>query len=106
MKIQIVGSMKFASEMKKMKEELEKRGFEITIPTDVEKHMEDPDFVDDLEGNLDYCLKSDVIRANFKKVEQAEAILVLNYPRNGIDGYIGASTLMEMGIAHFLGRKI
>lgn len=37
---------------------------------------------------------------------KSDAILVLNYPKNGIRGYIGTSSLMEIGLAHYLGKKI
>ncbi len=35
-----------------------------------------------------------------------DAILVTNYPKNGIDGYVGGNSLMEMGLAHYLRKKI
>jgi hypothetical protein len=47
-----------------------------------------------------------VLRVGFDLVVKADAILVLNFPKNGINGYIGTSTLMELGIAHYFGKKI
>ena len=106
MKIQICGSMTFAREMKDTQGKLEKMGYLVTIPTDTESHIADPNFADDLGSNLGHCIEEDVIRANFNLIAKADAILVLNYPKNDINGYIGTSTLMEIGIAHFLEKKI
>lgn len=35
-----------------------------------------------------------------------DAILVMNYDRRGVKNYIGGNTLMEIGFAHILGKKI
>ena len=32
--------------------------------------------------------------------------MVLNYEKNGVKGYIGASTLMELAVAHHLQKPI
>ncbi len=32
--------------------------------------------------------------------------MVCNYPKNDIDGYIGANTLIEMGLAFYLEKPI
>jgi hypothetical protein len=50
--------------------------------------------------------KHDLILDHFKKIEWAEAILVLNHDKNGVVGYIGGNTLMEMGLALHLDKKI
>ena len=45
-------------------------------------------------------------KRNFDEVEKSDAVLVLNHKRNGINGYIGVSALMEMAIAHHFNKKI
>ena len=49
---------------------------------------------------------SDAIRAFWEKIKASDAILVLNYDRRGVANYIGGNTLMEIGFAHVLGKKI
>jgi hypothetical protein len=39
-------------------------------------------------------------------IAQSDAVLLLNHPKNGVEGYIGASALMETGVAAYLGKKI
>lgn len=50
--------------------------------------------------------KGEAIRIHFEKIEWCEAILVLNYTKNGIENYIGANTLIEIGLAFHLRKKI
>ena len=59
-----------------------------------------------MEKNFQYCIEHDVVRKGFQQVADADCVLVLNLPKNGIAGYIGTSALMEMGIAHWLRKKI
>jgi hypothetical protein len=106
MKIMILGSMTFAKDMLRAKEELEKLGHVAEVPFDVEQHTGDGALIDDLERNFQYCVEHDVMGKSFEQVAQSEAILVLNYPKNETEGYIGTSALMEMGLAHFLKKKI
>ena len=57
--------------------------------------------------NVEYWkLKSELMRKHLEKVRNADAILVVNLDRKGIEGYIGGNTLIEMGVAFFLGKKI
>ncbi len=106
MKIMIIGSMKFTEDMVKFKEELDTLGHTAMVPLGTEKHLADKDFVDNLDNNLTYCITHDIMRKNFQLVAKSDAVLVVNKKRNGIEGYIGVSALLEMGVAHYLGKKI
>lgn len=101
--ITICGSLKFFDEEVKIKEELEKLGYTVHMPIKV--------------PNLDYWEKNGVSRVeakqnlnlmgeHMKKIENSEAILVANLSKPEIENYIGANTFMEMGFAHYLGKKI
>ena len=102
----ISGSMAFAKEMFAAKEQLENMGHEVGLPYETEVHIENPAFVDSLADNLQYCIDNDVIHHSLDLIEKADAVVVLNYPRKGIDGYIGTSTLMEIAIAYHFRKKI
>lgn len=106
MKIFLSGSMKFAREMTETRDKLRVLGHDAVIPFGTEHHLKDAEFVDNLEDNMAWCIKHDVMRKCFEEVAGSDAILVLNYKRRGIDGNIGISALMEMGIAHYLRKKI
>jgi len=102
----IIGSMAFAKDMVLVQKELQELGHEVSIPVGTQPHLKDETFVDSLEANLQFCISEDVMRKNFTEVTNHDAVLVLNHKRNNIDGYIGISALLEMGIAHFHGKKI
>lgn len=98
--------MAFSKEMMDAKKTLESMGHTVFVPHDIEDHLEKPDLVDDLSGNMQHVIETDVMRKCFDLVAQSDAVLVLNLHRKGINGYIGTSTLMEIGLAYYLGKKL
>jgi len=46
------------------------------------------------------------VTRHFNNIKSADAILVINSTAKGIQNYIGANTLMEMGFAHYLKKPI
>ena len=98
--------MSFIKDIIKAKKELDKLGHKVSIPHGTEPHQKDKTFVDDLDNNMKYCIKNNVMKRNFNLVAENDAVLVLNHRKNGVDGYIGVSVLMEMAVAHHLNKKI
>jgi len=102
MKITICGSMYFSKEMLDVKSRLEGMGYAVSVPSDVHDCAENPE----LSMDMEHCLKTNVQEECFDSIAASDAILVLNYERNGVEGYIGGATLMEIGIAQHLKKKI
>lgn len=102
MKIVIISSMYFAKRMLDVKEELEKIGHEVTISSDVHECVDNPEISD----NSDLAMKHDLLMHGFKRAEEGDAILVVNEEKNGIKGYVGGASLMEIGVAFYLNKKI
>ncbi len=98
----ICGSMGFAKEMLEAQKILAEIGHEVMIPCDTHECVENPN----LNMDFEHCILTDIDKSCFKKVAASEAIVVLNYPKNGIDGYVGGATLMEIGLARHLDKKI
>ncbi len=102
MKITLCGSMQFEKEMKRIASSLQTLGYETATPNSVEGHAYG-------EGkDLDEIahLKQGFIRDHFAKIDTSEAIFVVNCDKNGIAGYIGGNTLMEMTYAFAQGLDI
>ena len=116
MKITLCGSIAFQNEVLAVKEKLEKLGHKVEIW---------PSKLKDEKGQLisatEYYKirkiaaddekwvwdrKAEAVLEHFDKVAWSDAILVANYDKNNIKGYIGGNTLMEMGLAFFLKKKI
>ncbi len=106
MTITICGSMQFHDEMLKTKIELEALGHVVFIPSGVYDKSRNEFYVDTDEERVTVKIEHDLIREHFRYIEQSEAILVLNYDKKGVTGYIGGNTFLEMGLAFWLGKKI
>ena len=112
MKITLCGSIAFYQEMEQVKDWLEAAGHQVKLPPTQIKN-DQGEMIPVLEyyrlrkaaGVNDSWIwdrKAEAIRNHFNKIEWADAILVLNYDKNGITNYIGTNTIMEMGLAfHF-----
>ncbi len=106
MRVIVCGSMSFAREMVDAKQHLDGLGFDATVHSDTERFVNNPDFKTDSIENFNHCKENDIMRKAFEAVGDNDAILVLNLPKNGINGYIGVSTMMEIGLAYHLGKRI
>lgn len=54
----------------------------------------------------DYDKKAFLMHEHFDKIAAGDAILVLNYEKNGKPNYIGGNVLMEMAVAFHLQKPI
>lgn len=116
MKITLCGSIAFYDEMKDIKKELEDLGHDVDLPPSevpdkngilipVKKYYEIRKTTEKNDGWV-WELKEKAMRDHFNKVAWADVILVANYDKNNINNYIGANTLLEMGLAFHLKKKI
>ena len=116
MKITLCGSIAFIDDMVKIGKELEGLGHEVKMPP-LELEDDKGNMIPIIEyyrirkaaeDNDDWVwdAKEKAIRLHFDKVEWADAILVLNIDKNGIDHYIGANTFLEIGLAFHLSKPI
>ena len=104
--ITICGSMQFHVEMKETLRALRARGFVANAPAELDDLEHNESYMKNDEDRITAKIEYDFIREHFKKIEKADAILILNYQKKGIDGYIGGNTFLEMGYAFGLGKKV
>jgi len=116
MNITICGSIAFYDKMLDIKKKLEQLDYQVKLP---------PFEVKDENGNMisvkEYYSKrkaeindaswiwdrkEEAMRLHFQKVEWCDAVLILNYDKNDIPNYIGVNTLLEMGFAFHLNKKL
>lgn len=99
--------MKFYQEMRLIKQSIARlghipilpKGVELEIPVEARDDMTIDEIV---AAKIEY----DFIREHFRKIQESDAILVLNYKKKDIEGYIGGNTFLEMGLAFYLQKKI
>ncbi|MFH2136669.1 MAG: hypothetical protein ABII19_03530 [Patescibacteria group bacterium] len=118
MRIVVCGSIEFTQKIKEIADKLIEHGHEVEIPLTSQKIISGEltleDFLREKEKNGDSVFREsmaqkvsdDLIRRYFHIIEKSDAILVLNYEKKGIAGYIGGNTFLEMGFAHVLNKKI
>ncbi|MDY6896449.1 MAG: hypothetical protein SVO01_13680 [Thermotogota bacterium] len=97
--------MQFTAKMLEVREELRELGHDAFI-TDLHKAMvgKRDDEIEKIK--LHQKFNDDAIREFWNKMQGADAVLVLNYDKDGIDNYVGGNTLMEIGFAHVLNQKV
>jgi len=99
--------MNFYQELVQVEAALLSRGFEVDIPVSAKTMKANNDFeVDHFKGVFTSAQKGNFIKENFANIAKSDAILVINNEKNGIQGYIGANVLMEIGLAFYLDKKI
>ncbi len=105
MKIFIICSKAFYSNVPPIKEKLERAGYEITPPNS----YDDPDSESRYRemGSKEHAKwKSGMLKLSQDVIEGVDAVLVLNFEKNGQKNYIGGATFLEMYDAFRLGKKI
>lgn len=109
MKITICGSVKFRKEMVEVRDGLNEMGHQGIICQVMEDLAlgRNPELMRKIEENHGQVKKDGgFIKWYYNSIVDSDAILVLNYDKNGIENYIGGNTLMEMGFAHVHDKKI
>jgi len=116
MKITICGSIAFKTQMNQLQAQLEALGHEVKQPPakvyneagqeiSVEEYYRLRKTTTDHDSWV-WQRKAEAIQTHFEKVVWADAALVANFDKNGVVGYIGANTLIEMGVAFYRKKPI
>ncbi len=109
MKIAIVGSSFFCKEMVEYRDELKALGHECEIHEHYVAHAEGrmPELWEDMrKEHAKVKIKYDYIKYHYNEIINSDAVLVLNFDKNGIKNYVGGNTLIEMGQAYVNNKKI
>ena len=109
MKITICGSSKFRCEMVDFMEKLEKLGHEVIVHEHYKMSArgEMPELMERVEReHAALKREQNYIKWYHNAIKNSDAILVLNFDKNGIANYIGGNTLMEIGFAHVNDKKV
>ena len=106
MKILILGSMSFAPEMNLIGENLKKKGFEVRLPEFIEDYNKCDSRKEMHEQAVKNKLANNLYETYHKLIKNTDAILIVNEKKKNIEGYIGANSLIEMGFAKAINKKI
>lgn len=105
MKILIICSKAFYKDIEPIKEKLEEMGHSIELPNsyyepDAEKKSWD------LGEKAHSEFKQRMFRMSAERIEEMDAVLTLNFDKNGKKNYIGGATFLEIYEAFMKDKKI
>jgi len=116
MNITLCGSIAFYDEMLSVKNHLEQLNHTVQLPpSKITNENGKPLSVKEYyeirkketsEISWVWTSKQKAMKAHLDKVAWSDCVLVINHAKNNISGYIGANTLIEMGLALHLNKKI
>ncbi|KKU09471.1 MAG: hypothetical protein UX14_C0045G0003 [Parcubacteria group bacterium GW2011_GWF1_45_5] len=109
--IVICSSASFYSQVVEVQKQLKDLGFKVRVPLTVNKMVKSNDFKVEtyktwMERPEDYKRKAYLTKKHFNEVEKGDVVLILNYKKNGKDGYIGGAVLSEIAIDFYLKKPI
>ena len=94
--------MMFIEQMKEISELLTKAGISSYYPIEQERDLSRAEI-----GEEAFAVqKGDYIRAHLIKIEKSDKVLVANYTKNGIEGYVGPNSLIELAFGYALGKPL
>jgi non-canonical (house-cleaning) NTP pyrophosphatase len=99
MKITICGSMSAVDTMNQAERQLTALGYEV----------EKPDLSEANKGGqhqVNAVKKREFIDQHFRKIDDSDAVLIVNVPKNGVDHYVGGNTLIEIARAYAQGLEV
>ncbi len=109
--ITICSSASHYKQVLKIEKAIKKLGFKVKIPKTANIMKKNNNFDVSFyktwfNNHNDYHKKTKLMTEHFKKVIASDAVLVTNFEKNGIPGYIGGNVLMEMVIAFHYKKPI
>lgn len=105
MKILIICSKQFYSEVPKIQAELESYGHVISLPNCINDPLTEQRFKN-MGTKAHAEFKATMFRQSETNIKKMDAVLVLNFNKHGTEGYIGGATFLEMYEAFMDNKKI
>lgn len=105
MKIFLICSKRFYPRVPEIQKELETKGHAITLPNSYDDSLAEVRYKE--LGTEEHAKwKADMLRHSTSVIDRVDAVLVLNFEKEGVKDYIGGATFLEMYDAFKAGRKI
>jgi hypothetical protein len=109
MLITILGSSVFAGEMFAYKQKLEALGHQVNLHEHyiLQAQNQMPELVARMQSEHAAVKREyNYHKYHYDEIKSSNAVLVLNFDKNGISNYIGGNTLMELGMAYVHDARI
>lgn len=109
MKITLIGSISFAHKFVENYNELRKLGHEPIMHEHMFEYSKtswEEYHTKELHEHAQTKIDNNYIKWWHDAINKSDAVLVLNYNKNGKENYIGGNSLMEIGFAHVADKEI
>ena len=111
MKIYVLGSTTFVSEMVAMVDRLKEAGHDGWIHPHYIDYVNEKNHphlkrLENKEEHAKIKIENDYIRQHYRHILASDAVLVVKGEKKGIGGYIGGNVLIEIGPAYVNDKKI
>ncbi len=105
MKLFIACSKHFYHRIPEIQRELEQAGHQVAFPNSYEEPLKEEEMkARGLEAHVQW--KAEMLRRDKQNIEPNDAVLVLNFEKNGQPNYIGGATFLELYKAWEMGKKL
>lgn len=105
MRLFLICSKSFYNKIPEIKQKLETSGHVITLPTSYDNPLSEDEYRN--LGKEEYSKwKAEMFKHSTEIIENNDAVLVLNFEKNGVANYIGGATFLEMYDAFRMEKKI
>lgn len=102
MKLCLSGSMTSIEQIEKLSKQLNAIGHETSVPSrGTESHM-----AERLAQAETQEKKAIFVEDHLEKIRESEGVVIANFEKNGVSGYVGPSALMEAAMAYALGKHL
>ncbi len=108
----LCGSLDFTEQMSDAASELREMGFSVVLPETARLVLDgsvslSAVLAEKASGRIvRRTIRQDTLRAYYSTIADADAVLVLNYPKGPIENYVGGHVLVEMAFAHVLRKRL
>lgn len=92
--------MKFYDQMKLMAKDLSAAGFKVHLPTQEEILFHEMSEEQKIKAKKQY------IQEHMERIRTSSSVLIANFTKNGIQGYVGPNTLIEIAFAKAFEKPI
>lgn len=106
MKIVICGSMSLSKKMVAIEMELKKSGHTVILPRHAREYADGKRESESNRESVQNKIAGDLIRDYYENIKAADAVLIVNETKNGINNYIGGNAFLELGYGHALRKKV
>lgn len=94
-----------------IEDQLKTLGMDVLLPMSAEEMNETGDFCVEssktwFENPADFYKKTDYMRDHLRKIDKGDAVLITNFEKDGVSGYIGGNVLLEMFYAWLHGKPV